>query len=394
MPYFNYSLHAPPAAGASFWERRTFVHAWWAIAREDERWTPPRYGALRRELDPRRNDHLARLEAALLRVEALYGTGVRRSRTDRQEIPRTSVLERPLAAAVALIDPRRAGRAAHLGLLQLADDREAFDRLYYHLVETLTEANIHRIVGPVGLSPYLGRGALVDSWNAWPPQHTPNNPPYLPEMLERRGRVGQVGRLYEVAVGEEVAGAAAIQPGTEAVQAFDLGGLAGELLPLLVAAVDDGSGFAPPDAAEAAFLLRSLEPGAIGGLAELDGAPVGFVLLAPDMAGRLRAARGGHPLWGRAALASGGRRPVDAGRLLFGGVLPAWRGRGVGSALWAWTLTAARARGWRTLTVGPVWSPRRVSRVPAADPEPAAAAFLRDRGAVARQTYHVYEWSF
>ena len=122
MPYFNYSLHAPPAAGASFWERRTFVHAWWAIAREDERWTPPRYGALRRELDPRRNDHLARLEAALLRVEALYRTGVRRSRTDQQEIPLTSVLERPLAAAVALIDPRRAGRAAHLGLLQLADD--------------------------------------------------------------------------------------------------------------------------------------------------------------------------------------------------------------------------------------------------------------------------------
>ena len=392
MPYFNYSLHAP-AAEASYWERRAFVNAWWAIGREDERWTPPPYGALRRELDPRRNDHLARLGAALIRVEALHRTGVRRSRTDQQEIPLTSVLERPLAAAVALVDSRRAGRAGHLGLLHLADDREAFDRLYYHLVETLTEANIHRIVGPVGLSPYLGRGALVDSWNAWPPQHTPNNPPYLPEMLERRGQVVQVGRLYEVAVGEEAAGTAAGRSGA-AVRGFDVARLAEELLPLLVAALDDGGGFAPPDAAEAAYLLRTIGPGAVGGLAEIDDTPAGFVLLAPDEAGRLRAARGGRPLWGRAALASGSGRPVATGRLLFGGVLPAWRGRGVGAALWAWAVAQARARGWWTLAVGPVWSPRRVSRLPAAGPEPVAAAFLRARGAVARQTYQVYEWSF
>jgi GNAT superfamily N-acetyltransferase len=93
-------------------------------------------------------------------------------------------------------------------------------------------------------------------------------------------------------------------------------------------------------------------------------------------------------------VALGVGRPVAAGRLLFGGVLPAWRGRGVGAALWGWALAAARARGWRTLTIGPLWSPRRVSRVPAADPEPLAAAFLLARGALPRQTYHLYEWSF
>jgi len=32
--------------------------------------------------------------------------------------------------------------------------------------------------------------------------------------------------------------------------------------------------------------------------------------------------------------------------------------------------------------------------VPAADPQPAAAAFLLAHGATARQTYHLYEWSF
>ena len=140
MPYFNYSLHAADTADASFWERRTFVNAWWKIGSEDERWTPPLYSALRRALDAHHNDHLARLGAALIRVEALYRTGERRARTDQQEIPLTSVLERPLAVALALLDPRRSDRVAHLSLLQLADDAEAFDRLYYHLVEWLSDA--------------------------------------------------------------------------------------------------------------------------------------------------------------------------------------------------------------------------------------------------------------
>ncbi len=403
MPYFNYTLHATHAADASYWERRAFVNAWWAIGRDDERWTPPRYGTFRRELAPRRNDHLARLEAMLLYVEALYRTGLRRSRTDQQEIPLTSILEKPLAAAVALFDPRRDDATAYLAELKLADDAEAFERLYDRLEEALSDAGIQRLIGPVGLSPYLDRGLLVDSWDAWPPQHTPTNPPYLPELLERRARVRQVGRLYHVMVGEEAARMAASRGGLSvngavAVRPFEVARLAGELLPLLVAAVDDGCGFAPPDAAEAAYLLRAAGPAAFGGLAEVDGAPVGFVLLAPDMAGRLRAARGGRPLWGRAALALGDRRPVGAGRLLFGGVLPAWRGRGVGSALWGWALASARSRGWQSLSVGPIWSPRRSSRVPTTDPEPAAAAFLTARGAVAGQTagqtYHVLEWTF
>ena len=388
MPYFNYSLHATDAAAASFWERRAFVNAWWAIGRDDERWTPPHYGAFRRELNPRHNAHLARLGAALVHVEALYRTGVRRARTDQQEIPLTSVLEKPLAAAVALFDPRRGDDTAYLSALKLADDAEAFARLYDHLAEALSDAGLSRLVGPVGLSPHLGRGLLVNSWDAWPPQHTPTNPPYLPELLERRARVGQVGRLYEVAVGEESVAAAAAQP-------FDVGRLAGELRPLLAAAVDDSGGFAPPDAAEAAYLLRASGPGAFGGLAEVGGAPVGFVLLAPDNAGRLRATRGGRPLWGRAALALGGARPASAGRLLFGGVLPAWRGRGVGSGLWAWALAAARSRGWRTLTIGPLWSPRRRQSPFSDSPsQSTAAAFLLGRGALARQTYHLYEWSF
>ena len=390
MPYFNYSLHAIDSAAASFWERRAFVHAWWAIGREDDRWTPPRYTHLRRELDPRHNDHLARLRAQFIHIEALYRTGLRRSRTDQQEIPLTSVLERPLAAAVAAIDPRRRGVTAHLGLLTLADDNEAFDRLYDHLSEALSAESFQRVVGPVGLSPHLGSGALIDAWDAWPPQHTAANAPYLPDLLQRRLRVLQHGRLYHAAVParpDEAAGPATLRP-------LDTARLAGDLLPLLVAATDNPvAGFPPPDAAEAAFLLRAAGPAAFGVLAEMDGQPVGFALLAPDVAGRLRATRGGRPLWWRAALALWGGRPVNAGRLLFGAVTPAWRRQGIGRQVWAWALSAATARGWRSLAAGPVWLPRDPPRNLTAEP-PAAALFLAGRGATARQTYRLYERSF
>ena len=63
MPYFNYDLHAHEASLASYWERREFLNTWWSLYRDDTRWTPPPYSLLSRELDPRRNDHLARLEA-------------------------------------------------------------------------------------------------------------------------------------------------------------------------------------------------------------------------------------------------------------------------------------------------------------------------------------------
>ena len=232
MPYFNYEITAHPTDTAGYWARRDFVRAWWSIARDDDRWTPPEYDQLRRELNPRHNDHLARLAATLIYVAALQRTGVRRSRTDQQEIPLTSVLERPLAAAVAVVDPRRKGTTAHLALPHFSSDAGAFDRLYYYLVEQLSAQRYHRFVAPVGLSPHLGSGLLVDSWGDWPPLHTPGNPPYAPELLGRKLRPFQTGRLYQAPVSppdDEPSGPARVGP-------FDPSRLTADLLPLLIAA--------------------------------------------------------------------------------------------------------------------------------------------------------------
>jgi GNAT superfamily N-acetyltransferase len=389
MPYFNYRLHAVDVEIAGRWGRREFLHAWWTIYRDDRRWTPPEYSRLRRELDPRRNDHLARLAATLIHVDALHRTGVSRSRTDQQEIPLTSVFERPLAAAMAVIDPRRRGQTAHLALPNLANDGEAFDRLYYHLVEMLSEKNYHRVVGPVGLSPHLDSGMLVDGWNEWPPLHTPSNPPYTPELVERRLRTLQTGHLYHAAVPPRPT---PMPPGPASVRLFNPARLATDLRPLLVAATDNPvAGFPPPDETEATFILRQLRPKTLTGLlAEIDYVPVGFLLLGPDTAGRLRAARGGRALWGRALIGLEtrffGKNRVSRGRLYFGAVLPEQRGQWIGRQLWGRALSEAAAQDWESLTAGPIWLPGKG--------ESPTVAFLERQGAVSRQTYRLYEWSF
>lgn len=388
MPYFNYRIHVAEVGAASRWERRAFLNAWWNLYRDDSRWTPPEFARLRRELDPRRDEHLARLEATLIHIDALHRTGVRRSRTDQQEIPLVSVIERPLAAALTMIDPRRKGKTAYLALPHLGRDKEAFDHLYHHLVETLSARGYHRLIAPVGLSPHLGSGWQLDGWDEWPALHTPTNPPYVPELVEARLNPLQAGRLYRVAVPvrpDNVVGPATIRP-------FDPRRLAGDLLPLLAAATaNPTAGFAPPDAVEAAFLLRTLGPEApTGYLAEVEGRPAGFVLLGPDTAVRARATHGGRSFWRRGVYAAAsrfaGQGRGDDGRIFFAAVLPDRRRQGIGAQLWRQALAVAREHGWGALTVGPIWlSP---------GAPPAAVAFLEQRAAVARQTYRLYERSF
>jgi GNAT superfamily N-acetyltransferase len=210
----------------------------------------------------------------------------------------------------------------------------------------------------------------------------------MPELVERRWRPLQNGRLYRAEVAEKPP--ADEPPGPTFVRAFDPARLAGDLLPLLVAATENPTAaFPPPDAAEAAFLLRLLPGGLVGLLAEVDGTPAGFVLLGADNGPRQRATRGSRSLWRRglwavtSRVAPAGR--TDAGRVFFGGVLPAYRRRGIGGQLWRHSLDAAAGQGWRALTIGPVWQPPRG--------ESPVAAFLAGR-ATARQAYTLYEWSF
>lgn len=359
MPYFNYHLQAHEAARASGWERGEFLRAWWRIYARDQRWTPPNYRLLGWALAPRRNPHLARLQPTLLYVDALHRTGVETGAAGGGQImPLPSLFESTLAAAVLLRDPRTAAgrgqvKTAYLALFQTANDHEGVARLLDYARDLLGREGYGRLLLPTGLSPHLGSGMLQDSWDAWPPLHTPSNPPYVPDLLNEWLPVAQTTKLFHATIPSTLPAAPS---GPAELVALDPQRLAADLLPLLVAATEETADLYPsPDAEEAQFLLRWLNSQTLTGcVAQVDGMPVGFVLLQPDFAGRMRRARGGRPLLWRAWLAAMRGRPVRQGRLLFGGVLPGWRGRGIGKQLWHRALSVAHARGWKALTIGPL----------------------------------------
>jgi GNAT superfamily N-acetyltransferase len=187
-------------------------------------------------------------------------------------------------------------------------------------------------------------------------------------------------RLYRLKVPDEFPPA---PPNRANLVSLEPARLVTDLLPLLAAACPTWTGFVPPDAEEARFLLDWFGPWPLfGWLAEVDSEPVGFVLLQPDLAPRLRRTGGGrNPLW-RLWLTWAGRRPVRHGRLLFGAVLPEWRGQGIGHQLLHQAQVTGRQQGWQSLTIGPV---------PTGAP---AHKFLTHYGAEPQQSYGLYQWEF
>lgn len=383
--YFNYSTRI--AEGR--WDRRSFLANWWRIYAGDPHWVPPHYPTLRRELEPSNNPHLARMAPVFMYVEALPRSERRTRRGSRASgtVPLGVPFEEPVAATVALCDPRRRDGVAYLALLRCANDPESLERLLGHLAEVLRARGCRQVIGPTGLSPHLRTGLLQDHWSQLPPLHTPYNPPYMPEVvssaLRPLGRSQPVpspdggARLYHLEVPPE-------SPPPPPVRAqlvpLEPARLATDLLPLMAVACPPWAGFPTPDAEEAAFLLRWVGGWPLHGwLALVDAQPAGFVLLQPDLAPCLWRARGGRNPLRRLWLAWASRRPVRQGRLLYGGVSPQWQGQGIGRQLLHQALMTGRDQGWQSLSIGPL---------PGTAP---ACTFLEHHGARPRQTYLLYQ---
>ncbi len=365
--YFRYESHI----AQSWWQRRSFVHNWWRIYAKDPCWAPPHYLTLRRALEAAPNSHLARMTPLLLHTEAL-------SRLKHSsQFGTASMIESPVAATVALCDPRRQDRTAYLALLRWVNEAECLARLLEYLAELLRARGYHKVIGPTGLSPHLGSGLLQDHWNCLPPLHSPYNPPYLPEVAESILQPGSRSQLYHLEIPPEPP---PLSPTPAKLLPLEPARLATDLLPLMVTACPSWAGFVPPDAQEAAFLLPWLGRWPLfGWLAEVGGQPAGFVLLQPDLAPRLRLAKGGrHPLW-RLWLAWAGRRPVRQGRVIFAAVRPRWQRQGIGRQLLRQAILTAQRQGWQNLSIGPL-----------PDTSP-GGKFLKHQGARARQTYLLYQ---
>ena len=324
--YFNHRVYK----AESRWQRREFIGKWRRIYAKDPRWVPPHAPSLRREvLDP--VTHLVYVDA--LPTNPTY---------------RGSSLESATAAAMIRPDPVRRD-TGYLSFLHTVNDHTTLRVLLESLTEHLRPHGIRTLIGPTHLFPHLGSGVLENYWNLTPPLYTPYNPPYLAELCQILMKRVEDLQLYHLSTDVQLK---ADSPAT--LLPLEPERLAGDLLPLLQVACSANPSFSPPNAQEAEKMVAWSKTSPLEGLlAEVDGEPVGCVLSQPDLKA-LRARRG---LFSRMQP----RGETQSARLLFLAVLPEFRKRGIARHLLSQTLKTARARGWKTLSIGPV--PRQTGRV-------------------------------
>ena len=343
--YFNYYTRL----AESWWERRDFMRGWRRLHASDRRWVPPYYPTLTRALTPGSTPHVDRQRPVLFWVEALPGKPNTEGNWNAQRF-NSAFMEEAVATAVLLADPRRRDGTATLAFFSVANDEESLERLWAVAQEQAFGRGFYNLVGPVAFSPYLGYGVLLDHFNQTPPLYTPYNPPYLPEILDTLLERVQTARLYHLDVPAKVnvpSAPAHLRPLTASDEST--------VLPTLFAALDSPFDSPPPDATEASFMVDwwRIAPSS-GWIAEVEGQPVGFVLLQPDLAPALRRAGGGRTLLWRLWWQWRRTRPARAGRIVAGAVLPNWRQQGIGSQLLSAALRSAQLQGWHKLTIGPV----------------------------------------
>ena len=378
--YFNFRVDS----AEGYWGRVGFLRKWWRIYADDSRWAPPEWARLRQALVSRRFAHLERCRPHLVALEALP----RRRQSQGRGQPFTTInqsvlMEEPVAAAVALLDPRRTDGAAHLALLHVANNRESLERLLNAVREQLGHEGIRRLILPVGLSPHLGTGVLQSHFHHVPPLHAPYAPPYVPELFTTVCRPLGRSLLFALEPGAHTDSPAPV-PGPAEIHPLEPNRVAADLLPLFAQSVPLWAEFPLPDEPEAQFLLWwILRRPALAWVAEVDGEPVGFLLAQPDGSEPLCRSRGGRSPLGRVQLHFLELRQPRSVRVLFMGVDPDFQRRGIGRQLWQQMLAAGPVNGWQSVTVGPL-------------PSTAGAGlgFLTALGLSSRESYLLHRYDF
>jgi len=320
---------------------RRFLRLPWRIYDGNAAWVPPLLRERRRFLDRRRNPFF-RHSAAEFFLAEYSGEAVGR---------------------IAAIENRRhletyGDGTGFFGFFECVDDRATAAALCERAAEWARRRGLARLRGPTSFTINDECGLLLDAYDLPPVVLMAYNPPYYPGLLEGCGFAKAQDLLaYRMSAPERVperlrAAAALVERQGVVVRPVDLRDFAaevGRIHRVHSQAWAENWGAVPLTREELEELARDLLPVVdpeLVFLAEKDGEPIGVAVTVPDLNQALRCADGRLlPIgWLRILRA---RRHIDGLRVLILGVLREHRHRGVDAALYARTMAAAIAKGYR-----------------------------------------------
>jgi hypothetical protein len=324
-------------------------------------WTMPLFSRTRLAFDPRRNGALADWEVA--RFLAWRG-GVPVGRISAS-LPRpAAVPPDPLLAYTggrpgAGWTREGTGGEGHFGFLCLDRDPAVLDALLDAAAAWLRARGAARISGPFSFTINHEAGALVAGFGLPGAIETPENPAWLPAMLERAG----LAPAMDLLAFDLFPRPRAPRPLPEGLRIRRIGWVgwprwAPAILALFNEAWRGNWGFRPVGEAEARTIARLMRPLALSGavfVAEWQGEPVGVAALLPNLAEATAALDGVLRPWAVPRVAAAVLGRVGSARMPLLGTVPSVRGRPVGNAAVDGLLDAANAlalkRGWRRVEV-------------------------------------------
>ena len=370
MPGEAAALRPPPAADApglavrevrSAAEARAFLALPRRLGGHRAGWTMPLFSRTRLAFDPRRNGALAEWEVA--RFVAWRG-GVPVGRISAS-LPKPAAL--PPDPLLAYTGGRPgagwaregAGGEGHFGFLCLERDPAVLEALLSAAARWLRARGASRMSGPFSFTINHEAGALVAGFGLPRAIETPDNPAWLPGMIERAG-LSPAMDLLAFDLYPRPRPPRALPEGLRIrrIGALSWPRRAPHILRLFNEAWRGNWGFRAVGEAEARSIARLLRPLALSGavfVAEWQREPVGVAALLPNVNEATDTLDGALPPWAVPRLVSAVLGRVASARMPLLGTLPSVRGRPIGNAAVDGLLDAANAlalrRGWRRIEV-------------------------------------------
>jgi hypothetical protein len=321
---------------------RRFIQLPWQIYRDDPNWVPPLISEVRKMLSSRHNPFFLHSQAQLFLAER---DG------------------RPVGRIAAICNRRHLevydDGVGFFGFFDCEDDQEAATALLVQAAEWLGGHGLQAIRGPFSLTINDESGLLVDGFSPPPMIMMPHNPPYYQRLLEDWGLV-KIQDLFAFRIDvpeslperlQEVESKLAERHGIT-IRCADLKQFDAEverIHSIHSQAWADNWGAVPLTRQEmthlAAGLKQIVDPDLVL-IAEDRGEPIGISVTVPDLNQTLHRINGRLLPFGIIRLLWHARH-IDAVRVLIMGVLKPYRFRAVDAAMYARSMTAAKAKGYR-----------------------------------------------